>query len=99
MTGWFTRRKWRDGAELKKLIARDVKREIRVIDASDIADGFVVASVRTRNLLYEAKGLKPVAEFGAPVRIEVAKAWDWHGQSWGGNPDDPEGRSIADSEV
>jgi len=98
MRHWWRRRKWRNGAVLKRLVARDVRREIRVIDASDVADGFVVASIRTASILYESKGFKQ-ADFGPPVRVEIAKAWDWHGQSWGGNPDDPEGRSITDPAV
>jgi len=46
--------------------------------------------------------MRPMLQTDSLLRaseLEIAKAWDWHGQSWGGNPDDPEGRSITDPAV
>ncbi|MEO5914592.1 MAG: hypothetical protein ABIS50_10195 [Luteolibacter sp.] len=72
------------GAELCRFIAKDIKREIRVLDASGIDEGYVVAQVRTQNVLHASVGREPESPFGDPEILHVDRAWLWGGESWGG---------------
>lgn len=78
---------------LSQFIARDVRREILVINIDEIESGFIVAQARTNNLLYLSKNLTDKSEFGDPERMPIEDMWKWTGQSWGGLPD---GTSIVD---
>jgi hypothetical protein len=70
--------------ELSKFIAKDIRRDIRVIDASRVDEGYVTAQVRTTNVLYNGKGIEPECSFGGPEILNLDQAWDWGGESWGG---------------
>jgi hypothetical protein len=75
-----------------QFIARDVRREIKIVSAARIDDGLIIGQVRTNNILYISKGLMEEEGFSEPMTIEIANMWDWSGQPWGGLPD---GTSIA----
>ena len=78
------RRTYRDGALIRRFVARDVCREAQIIDTSELDAGFVRARVRTWNLLYVHRGLSTEPGFGEVRRIHVDELWKWSGESWGG---------------
>ena len=78
---------------LSRFIAKDVRREIRIVNIDDIESGFIIAQIRTNNLLYMRNKLTLKQSFGEPQRISLDALWDWTGQSWGGLAD---GTTIAD---
>ncbi len=86
-------RGYRQGRTLSRFIAKDVRREILIVSADELDDGFVTARIRTTNVLYLSSGLVTSEPFGPTVRIPVANLWDWTGQSWGGLND---GTSLVD---
>lgn len=71
----------------------DVRREILVVNIDEIETGFVVAKVRTNNLLYLSQRLSAENQFGNAERIRIDEMWTWTGKPWGGLPD---GKSIVD---
>ena len=87
------RTSYRSGKPLSQLIARDVRREVMIVNIDEIASGFVVAKMRTDNLLYLSKGLSAENQFGNAERIRIDDMWTWTGKPWGGLPD---GTSIVD---
>lgn len=87
------RASFHSGKPLSRFIARDVRREILIVNIDEIESGFIVAKVRTNNLLYLSKQLAAEKRFGEAKRIPIEGMWNWTGQSWGGLPD---GTSIVD---
>jgi len=81
------------GEPLSKFIARDVRRQIRIINIDELDSGFVVAQFKTDKVLYVSKNLIDKTEFGSAERISIDRLWEWSGKSWGGLSD---GTSIAD---
>jgi hypothetical protein len=87
------RKRYRAGAVLRRFVACDIRRDVEVIDASEIDDGFVTARVRTWNVLHASKGIAPEPEFDEPRRMEIDGIWEWKGPSWGGpTPDEEPGK-------
>ena len=84
---------FKTGEPLSRFVARDVRREILVINIDEIESGNITAKIRTNNLLYLSKNLTGESEFGEPQRMPIKEIWNWTGQSWGGLPD---GTSIVD---
>ncbi len=84
-----------DGRVLSRFIAKDVQREVRIVGVDEIDSGFVIAQIRTTNILYLSHKLTQQEPFGPPERLSLDDIWNWTGQSWGGLPD---GTSIADNE-
>jgi hypothetical protein len=78
------RRKYRRGAQLTRFIARDIRRDVEIVDDSEVDDGFVVARIRTWNGLYAIKLGHAAEPFRAARRIAVAELWKWTGHVWGG---------------
>ena len=91
MFNWYKRWQYKPGRIIRRFIAKDVIREIKVVSNENFADGILVCQVRTENVLYRSKGLVDPVEFGAPITIEINKLWEWSGGDWGGMPD---GKSI-----
>lgn len=91
---YFRRRKFRVGAIISRFIAPDIRRDIEVVDASEVDLGFVKAKIRTWNVLYASKGIVATPAFTAPLRIRIDHMWDWNGPSWGGvvPPGEPKGK-------
>lgn len=90
---WYRQRQYKPGRVISQFIARDVKREIRIVSIDRINEGLIKGQVRTQNVLYLSKGLEEEQDFGETQVLEVSKMWKWSGQPWGGLPD---GSSIAD---
>jgi hypothetical protein len=90
---WSNRRKFREGRTLSRFIARDVRREILIVSAAQLEEGFITGRVRTTNVLYVSKGLAPQPEFELPRELQIKEMWNWTGKSWGGLRD---GTSIVD---
>ena len=84
---WFRRRHYRVGQTLTRFIARDVRRDVKVVDTDRLEGGFITARVRTINVLYQIRGIVPESEFEPPREIAIEDLWNWTGQSWGGLPD------------
>ena len=86
---YLLRRTYTAGSRLTQFLARDIRREVEIVDASDVEGGYVIARIRTWNLLYVARGMAAVPEFSAPRRVAITDLWKWTGQEWGGPvPDD-----------
>lgn len=81
---WYRRRHYHAGRLLSQFIARDVQREIEIIDSSEIEVGFISARVRTWNVLHVAKGMAIKPDFGDVRRLRIEQIWEWKGESWGG---------------
>lgn len=93
---WMKRRRrriFRVGVVLSRFVARDVRRDVLILSAREIDDGFITARIRTTNVLYLSRGLVSAHPFGPPERIAIDQLWVWSGQPWGGLAD---GTSIAD---
>ncbi|GMV94074.1 MAG: hypothetical protein AMXMBFR82_38520 [Candidatus Hydrogenedentota bacterium] len=90
---WYRKRAYRPGSVVSRFVARDVKREIRVVSADDLDKGYIVGQVRTNNVLYVARGLVAEQQFSDPTILRIDELWDWSGKPWGGLPD---GTSIVD---
>ncbi len=67
-----------------RFIAKDIRRDVEIVDASEIRQGFILARVRTWNVLYASKGLAPEPVFSSPQRVSVEDLWQWNGPPWGG---------------
>ena len=78
------RKKYRTGAELSRFVAKDVRRDIKIIDDSGIEHGYVVAQVRTANVHYISKGIAGKCDFGVAEILHLDQLWRWGGKSWGG---------------
>ena len=81
---WYWKKKYRVGANLTRFVAKDIRRDVEVTDASEIDAGVITARTRTWNLLYAARGLKEKPSFGSVRRIRIDNLWDWEGELWGG---------------
>lgn len=90
---WFRRRRYREGRTLTRFIARDVRRDIQVVSAARLNEGFITARVRTYNVLYVSKGLAGQTGFAPAKEVRFDELWKWTGKSWGGLPD---GTSVLD---
>jgi len=75
-----------------RFVARDVRRDIKIISVDRLDDGMILAQERTINVLYLSNGLTKEPEFGAPTLLHIATMWEWNGTPWGGLPD---GTSIV----
>jgi hypothetical protein len=78
------RRRYRPGQVVTQFLAPDVRRDVEVIDASQIDAGVITARVRTWNVLYAARGLAPVPPFAEARAVEFRHLWAWSGAPWGG---------------
>ena len=82
---WYLRRrKYTPGAQLSQFLAPDIRRDVEIVAASELEEGYVTARIRTWNVLYAAKGLAAIPEFEAPRRVAITDLWKWTGQPWGG---------------
>jgi hypothetical protein len=90
---WSRRRRFREGEVLTRFIAPDVRRDIQIVSAARIDEGFIQGRVRTMNVLYLSRKLVPEPDFEPTRELNIREMWRWSGQSWGGLPD---GTSIAD---
>jgi len=91
---WYRRRVYKPGTVISKFVARDVRREVKIISVDGINDGFIVGQVRTNNVLYITRGLVSEQRYSDPVILDIRQLWNWPGQSWGGLPN---GTSIVDN--
>ncbi|MBM4071722.1 MAG: hypothetical protein FJ271_22770 [Planctomycetes bacterium] len=89
---WLRRRWYREGRNLSRFIACDVRREILIVSAAKVEEGIITGRVRTTNLLYVSGGMVAEPEFRPPQELLSKEMWHWTGQSWGGLPD---GTSLA----
>ncbi len=78
------KRRYREGVTLCRFVAKDIRREIEVIDASEIEAGFVGVRTRTWNVLYASKGGQPPPSFSNKQRVALDRLWVWDGSPWGG---------------
>jgi hypothetical protein len=70
-----------------------VRRDIQIVSAARIDDGFITARVRTSNVIYVSKGLTSKPEFDPAREMHLDEIWTWTGKSWGGLAD---GTSIVE---
>lgn len=78
------KKKYRAGTVISQFIARDIRRDVEVVDASQIDGGIIQARIRTWNVLYATNGLAPIPDFGDVETVEIRGLWEWSGAPWGG---------------
>lgn len=94
---YLRRRKYAAGARLSQFVARDVRRDVEIVEVSELEEGYVSARIRTWNVLYVVKGMAAIPTFEAPRRVAIRNLWKWRGQPWGGPiPDDDISRASSD---
>ena len=81
---WFWKRQYRQGSVISRFLAPDIRREVEVVDTSDITSGVLTVRTRTWNVLYAIRGHQPEPAFGAVRSVEIANLWRWSGELWGG---------------
>jgi len=74
---YLLRRKYAAGARLTRFLAPDVRREVEIVDASELDEGYVSARMRTWNVLHAAKGMAVVPELDGPRRVAITELWKW----------------------
>jgi hypothetical protein len=67
-----------------KFIGKDIRRDVVVVDSSEIESGLITVKTRTWNVLYASKGIKRKPFYGKIRKIEIEKLWVWNGTPWGG---------------
>jgi hypothetical protein len=82
---WHRRRIYRPGRTVTRFVARDIRRDVEVIDVSKIRDGVLIARTCTWNVLHHAKGLQQKLGLGEVREIEINRLWEWPSNSWGGS--------------
>ena len=86
---YLRHRRYVVGRTLTRFLAPDILRDVEIVDASELDDGFVTARIRTWNVLYVHRGISVAPEPSPPRRIAIAELWTWTGEPWGGPiPDD-----------
>ena len=86
---YLRRRKYKAGAQRSQFLAPDIRRDVELVDVSELEEGYVTARIRTGNVLYALNGLAAFPEFETPRRVAITDLWKWKGQPWGGPvPDD-----------
>jgi len=92
---FYRRKRFRRGATLTRFVARDIRRDVQIVDASEVDQGFVCARARTWNVLYASKGITAVPAYGEARLVNIERIWEWNGPSWGGPVADEETTSKA----
>jgi hypothetical protein len=86
---WFRRRKYRPGVTITRFLAPDIRRDVEILDTSELEQGYVRARIRTWNVLHVHHGLAAAPEPGAARRVAIRELGKWTGEPWGGPvPDD-----------
>lgn len=80
----YWRRKYRPGRTVTGWLARDIRRDVEVVDSTEIDKGIILGKIRTWNVLYAIKGVKAEPPFSDVKRLELEHLWDWSGEPWGG---------------
>lgn len=94
LRNWLRKRRFRRGNQLTRFLVPDVRRDVEIVDDSEVESGFVTARVRTWNVLYVARGFATAPAFGPPRPLAIDALWHWDGASWGGPvPDDDPGNA------
>ena len=78
------RKKYQAGAKVVHFVAKDIRREVEVVDASEVDAGYITVRSRTFNVLYVIKGIDSMPGFDEPRRVMIDTLWDWKGAPWGG---------------
>ncbi|MCA9602696.1 MAG: hypothetical protein R3A78_12300 [Polyangiales bacterium] len=73
---YLRRKKYRRGARLSRFLAPDIRRDVEIIDDSEVGDGFVRARIRTWNVLYAVKLGKTPDEPSEELRIAIDQLWE-----------------------
>lgn len=94
---WYWKRRYRPGRVLSKFVAPDVRREVAVIDTSEIGSGVITVRMRTWNLLYVARGIETEPAIGDVTTIEIKKLWKWAGPAWPASADSGRRERDADN--
>ena len=80
----YWKKTYRPGRIVSRFVAKDVRREVVVVEASQVDAGFISARIRTWNVLYAAENLTQKPPFGEVRRVEIGSLWNWTGPDWGG---------------
>lgn len=88
---WYRRWVYRPGRVVSRFLAKDVRRDVLVVDTSEIDSDQITVRVRTWNVLHTVRGLSPLPPFGEARTVAISDLWTWSGQSWGGPVPEEEG--------
>lgn len=84
LRNWLRRRRFKKGSRLTRFLVPDIRRDVEVVDVSEVESGFLTARVRTWNVLHVTRGFATIPEYGPPRRLAIDDLWQWDGASWGG---------------
>jgi len=84
MRSWYWTRHYKAGKTLTHFIAKDVRRDVEIVDASRADVGVFTVRTRTWNVLYAIKGLEPQPPFEDLREVAIRDLWKWSGELWGG---------------
>jgi hypothetical protein len=79
---------------MTRFIACDVRRDVQIVDASEIEEGVISVRTRTWNVLYSIRHIKAKPEFGDTRKIAIKDLWTWSGERWGGPVPDSTDRAT-----
>lgn len=91
---WRWRRQYRVGSVVTQFVAKDIRRDVEVIDCSELDSGLILGRVRTWNVLHARHGIKAKPSFGEARRLHICDLWHWPGPDWGGPVPDSESDSV-----
>lgn len=64
-----------EGAELTRFVAKDVRKDVLVVDVSRLDEDRLVVRTRTWNVLYVSKDLATVPPYGDPIEVGIDDLW------------------------
>jgi hypothetical protein len=82
---WSWKIRYRPGKIITRFIAKDIRRDVAVIESAEIESGIITGKIRTWDVLYASKGIKEKPSFGDVQRFEIEHLWDWPGDPWLGS--------------
>jgi hypothetical protein len=88
---WHWKLKYRQGRVVTQFLVPDIRRDVEVVDTSEIGSGFIGARVRTWNVMYAIHEVAPEPPFGDVGQVAIRDLWKWTGENWGGPVPDPSG--------
>ena len=70
---WYRRRVYKPGTVISRFVARDVRREVKIISVDGIDEDFIVGQVRANNILYLKRGLVQEQRYSDPVSLNITQ--------------------------
>lgn len=81
---WVWKRRYRPGRVITKFLAPDIRRDIEVVDVSQIDAGIISARIRTWNVLYAYRRNSPPPPYEDIREVNIKDLGEWKCESQGG---------------